>query len=106
MLDDLGLVVPPRKVCFIPQQKITFLGFVIDFIEMIVRLNEDKIWKTKEVLLSAIHNSHSVKIQDIARIIRYLISSFLGVKYGALYFRYLEMVMIKHLNNQKAILMP
>ena len=93
-LDELGLVV-------IPQQKVTFLGFVIDSIKMIVRLTEDKIRKTKEVLLSAIHNSHSVKIRDIARVIGYLISSFPGVKVYALYYRYLEMDKIKALKTIK-----
>ena len=73
MFDDLGLVVHPEKSVLIPQQKITFLGFVIDSIKMIIRLTEHKIHKTKEVLLSAILNSHSVKIRDIARIIGYLI---------------------------------
>lgn len=100
-LDDLGLVVHPEKSVLIPQQKITFLGFVIDSIKMIVRVTEDNIRKTKEVLLSAIHNSHSVKIRDITRIIGYLISSFPGVKFGALYYRYLEMDKIKTLKQSK-----
>ena len=68
---------------------------------MIVRLTEDKIRRTKEVLLSAIHNSHSVKIRDIAIIIGYLISSFPGVKFGALYYRYLEMDKKKALKQSK-----
>ena len=63
---------------------------------MIVRLTEDKIRKIKEVLLSVVHNSHSVKIRDIARIIGYPISSFPGMKFGALYYRYLEMDKIKN----------
>ena len=92
MLDDLGLVIHPERSVLIAQQKITFLGFVIDSIKMIVRLIEDKIRQSKEVLLCAIHNSHSIKIRDIARIIGYLISCFPGVKYGALYYRYLEMI--------------
>ena len=62
LLDELGLVVHPEKSVLIPQQKVTFRGFVIDSIKMIVRLTEDNISKIKEVLLSAIHNSHSVKI--------------------------------------------
>ena len=65
MFDDLGPVVHPEKSVLIPQQKITFLGFVIDSIKMIVRFTEDKIRKTREVLLSAIRNSHSVKIRDL-----------------------------------------
>ena len=101
MFNDLGLVVHPEKSVLIPQQKITFLGFVIDSIKMIVRLTEDKIRKTKEVLLSAISNSHSVKIRDIARIIGHLISSFTGVKYGTLYYRSLEMDKIRALKQSK-----
>ena len=67
---------------------------------MIVRLTEDTIRKTK-VLLCAIHNSHLIKICDIARIIGYLISSFLGLKYDALYYRYLEMHKIRALKQSK-----
>ena len=63
------------KSLLIPQQKITFLGFVIDSVNMIVRLTEDKIFKIKEILQCTIHNSHSVKIRDIARIVGYMISS-------------------------------
>ena len=40
MLDELGLVIYPEKSVLIPQQKITFLGFVIDSIKMIVRLTK------------------------------------------------------------------
>lgn len=101
MLDDLGLVVHPEKSVLIPKQKISFLGFVIDSIKMIDRVTEDEIRKTKEVLLSAIHNSHSVKVRGIARIIGYLISSFPGVKYGALYYRYLEMDKIRAVKQSK-----
>ena len=96
LLDELGLIVHPEKSVLIPQQEVTFLGFVIDSIKMIVRLTEDKIRKIKEVLLSVVHNSHSVKIGEIARIIGYPISSFPGVKFGALYYRYLEMDKIKN----------
>ena len=101
MFDDLGPVVHPEKSVLIPQQKISFLGFVIDSIKMIVRFTEDKIRKTKEVLLSAIRNSHSVKIRDIPRIIGDLISSFPGVKYGTLYYRSLEMDKIRALKQSK-----
>ena len=45
MLDDIGLVVHPEKSVLILQRKSTFLGFVIDSVNMIVRLTEDKIFK-------------------------------------------------------------
>ena len=106
MLDDIGLVVHPEKSVLIPQQNITFLGFVIDSVNMIVRLTEDKIFKIKGILQCTIHNSHSVKIRDIARIIGYMISSLPAVRYGALYYRYLEIDKITALKQSKGDLTP
>ena len=40
ILDDLGLVIHPENSVPIPQQKITFRGFIIDSIKMIVRLTK------------------------------------------------------------------
>ena len=47
MLDNLGLVIHPEKSVFIPQQKMIFLGFIIDSVRMIVMLTEDNIHKLK-----------------------------------------------------------
>ena len=68
---------------------------------MIVRLTEHKIFKIKEILQCTINNSHSVTIRDIARIIGYMISSLPAVRYGALYYRYLEMDKITALKQSK-----
>ena len=47
MLDNLGLVIYPEKSVFIPQQKMIFVGFIIDSVRMIVMLTEDNIHKLK-----------------------------------------------------------
>ena len=47
MLDNLGLVIHPEKSVFIPQQKMIFLGFIIDSVRMIVMVTEDNIHKLK-----------------------------------------------------------
>ena len=48
MLDNLGLVIHPEKSVFIPQQKMIFLGIVIDsVVRMVVMLTEDNIHKLK-----------------------------------------------------------
>ena len=73
---------------------------------MIVRLTEDKIFKIEGILQCIIHNSHSVKIRDIARTIGYMISSLLAVTYGALYYRYLEIDKITALKQSKGDLTP
>ena len=101
MFDNIGLVIHPEKSLVIPQQKITFLGFVIDSVKMIVRLTEGKICKIQERLQCTIQNSHSVKIRDIASLLGYMVSSLPAVRYGALYYRYLEMDKIMALKQSK-----
>jgi len=51
MLNDIGLVVRPEKSVVIPQQKIAFLGFVIDSVKMIVRLTEDDIQDKRDTAM-------------------------------------------------------
>ena len=58
---------------------------------MTVSITQDKITKIKGLLSSLLENSFWVKIRDVAKVIGHLISSLKGVKYGALYYRNLEM---------------
>jgi len=58
---------------------------------MTVSLTQDKIAKIKRLLSCFLGNSFCVKIRDVAKVIGHLISSLPGVKYGALYYRNLEM---------------
>ena len=101
MLDKLGLVIHPEKSVFIPQQRIVFLGFVIDSVKMTITLTEDKILKTLQLLNFATCHASSIRIRDIARVIGYLVSSLPAVQYGALYYRYLEMDKVQALNLSK-----
>ena len=68
---------------------------------MIVTLTEDKIHKIKELLTFTLHNASSLRIREIARLIGYLVSSLPAVKYGALYYRYLEMDKVNALKYSK-----
>ena len=101
MLDKLGLVIHPEKSVFIPQQRIVFLGFVIDSVKITVTLTEDKILKILQLLNFATCHASSFWIRDIARVIGYLVSSLPAVQYGALYYRYLEMDKVQALNLSK-----
>ena len=101
MLDKIGLVLHPEKSVLIPQQKMIFLGFVIDSVKMIVTLTKDKIHKIKELLTFTLHNASSLRIREIARLIGYLVSSLPAVKCGELYYRYLEMDKINALKYSK-----
>ena len=101
MLDNLGLVIHPEKSVFIPQQKMIFLGFVIDSVRMIVMLTEDTIRKLKDLLTFAMDNAHFLRIRDVARLIGHLVSSLPAVKYVTLYYRYLKMDKINTLKCSK-----
>ena len=50
MLDRLGLATHPEKSELIPQQKIVFLGFVIDSVKMILTFTDNKITQDKRTV--------------------------------------------------------
>ena len=91
LFENLGLVIHPEKSVIVPQQRLVFLGFIIDSVLMTVSLTQDKKTKIKTLLSSLLENSCCVKIREVAKVIGHLISSLPGVKYGALYYRNLEM---------------
>jgi len=99
LFENLGLVIHPDKSVIVPQQRLVFLGFVTDSVLMTVRLTSDKITKIKTLLPCLLHHPYSVKIRDVAKVIGHLISSLPGVKYGALYYRNLEMEKIAALKS-------
>ena len=86
-----GLVIHPEKSVIVPQQRLVFLGFIIDSVLTTVSLAQDKITKIKTLFSSLLENSCCVKVRELAKVIGHLISSLPGVKYGALYYRNLVM---------------
>ena len=49
LFDSLGFTVHPKKSSLIPKQRITFMGFIIDSVEMRVYLTPEKVEKLKDV---------------------------------------------------------
>ena len=89
--DSLGLVIHHEKSVTSPSQEDVIVGFVINSITMTIRVTNEKKAKIKQILIVAIANSVDISIWQVAKIIGSLVSSFPGVQYGALYYRYLEM---------------
>ena len=50
LFENLGLIIHPDKSVIVPQQRLVFLGYVIDPVYMTVRLTSDKITKIKTLL--------------------------------------------------------
>ena len=90
LFSSLGLLIHPEKCLHIPSQIVTVLGFIINSLEITISLTTEK----KTSLLELCHEtmqSDQIKIQDLARLIGKLVSSFPGVAYGPLFYRDLEM---------------
>ena len=80
LLHNLGFIVQPLKSSLMPSQEIVILGFIINSVNMTVRLTEDKLGS----LISSCTNLL------VARVVGKLVSSFPGARYGPLYYRHLK----------------
>ena len=69
LLENIGLVIHPEKSVIVPQQRLVFLGFIIDSVQMTVSLTQDKLTKIKTHLSCLLENPFSVKIRDVTKVI-------------------------------------
>ena len=86
LLDTLGFVVHPEKSVFIPTQKLVSLGFILDSVSMLVYLIPEKL---KQAATHLFYNENPT-IREVAKVLGLIVSSFPGVAYGPLHYRYLE----------------
>ena len=89
LFESLGFVIHPEKSHLRPSQTIQFLGFVIDSVNMIVSLTDDKKCKLKALILEVL-SSVKLRIRLLACLIGKLVSSFPACPFGPLYYRQLE----------------
>lgn len=85
----LGFFIHPEKSVFVPTQQLTFLGFVLDSIRMIVTPTEAKIQKIKsgcDTLLKI----PKPTIKQVTEVIGILVSNFPRAQYGPLHYRNVE----------------
>ena len=88
-LQMLGFIVHHSKSTFIPTQRIEFLGFIIDTVNMTITLTMRKKEKIKELGYGLLHNK--VTIRMVSRYVGNLTAAFDGVPLGRLHYRHLEM---------------
>ena len=96
LFEKLGFIVHPKKSVFKPKQEISFLGFIIDSVKMIVKLPLEKVEKIVEAC-SLLVRKESATIKELASVIGSVVSTFSAVEYGKLYYRNLELQKIKAL---------
>lgn len=104
LLQDLGLIIHPDKSVFIPKRVLTFLGFVINSIDMTVKLSPDKANHLQEACTKLLNTQHPT-IRDVAQVIGLMVSSAPAVELCMLFYRTLENEKIDALKKTTVILM-
>ena len=89
LLVSLGFLPNFEKSQYFPTQRLTLLGFVIDTVNMTVSLTDEKINKLREMFSHTLANP-CMPIRSLARITGKMISCFLAMPKGRLYYRPLE----------------
>lgn len=97
LLDTLRFVVHPEKSVFIPTQKLVFLDFILDSVSMLVYLTPEKALKLKQAATD-LFNCKNPTIREVAKVLGLIVSSFPGVAYGPLHYRYLKPQLLKLAN--------
>ena len=85
----MGFIINREKSVLKPTHEITFLGFVLNSVQMTVSIPKQKCDKIVASIAKLIHNP-SPKIRDVARVIGLLVSCELAVPYGPLFRRSVE----------------
>lgn len=89
LVSSLGFFIHPIKSVLVPTQILTFLGFIINSMLMIVTLTKSKLRNTLKEC-SKVYKSKYITIRELARLVGILVSSFPGVELGKLHYRKLE----------------
>ena len=100
LFKSLGFVVYPTKSVLIPSHKITYLGFEVDSQDMTVIPTLER----KQTILSTaskLLTGSSSAVRELAQFIGQVVSCFQGVKFGPLWYRYMESDKIKALKQNK-----
>lgn len=89
LIHSLGLVAHPEKSVFQSTQILSILGFVLNSIEMTVKLTVEKAVRLVDACQMLIQTK-TPSIRRVAQVIGYIVASFPGVMFGPLYYRVLE----------------
>lgn len=89
MFDNLGLVVHPEKSVLVPTQRLVFLGFILDSILMRISLTPEKACRVKNACKQLV-DTVLPSVRQVAQVLGLLTSSFPGVMYGPLHYRWIE----------------
>lgn len=89
LLDSLGLTVHPDKSIIVPAQSMEFIGFLINSVDMTVRLTTRKAKEIVELCQSLLRRD-TVTIREFSQLIGKLVAAEPGVMYAPIYYKILE----------------
>ena len=99
-LQELGFVIHPVKSVLSPTQVITFLGFIIDTVNMTVTLTPEKKLKIRNMGIGLM-SGEDITIRMTSSFIGNVTASFEAVPYGRLYYRNIELCKTEALESNK-----
>ena len=100
MFLKLGFVIHPTKSVLVPSHELEFLGFLLNSTSMTIRLPPGKAANVQQACENLLNRDNST-IREVARVIGLIVSSFPGVQFGELHYRYLEHDKIVALQDNK-----
>ena len=89
LFDELGFTVHPEKSQFVPSNRITFLGFVLDSIKMEVAIGDEKARDTIN-LIQQFLGENQVTIRQFAKVVGTLVALDPGNAFGSIFWRRLD----------------
>ena len=89
LLMRLGFVINIDKSSLRATQRLEFLGFILDSVQMTVTLASHKIEKIEKLCIGVLKN-HRLSIRECCKLIGTLVASFPAVPHGKLFYRQLE----------------
>ena len=78
ILQNLGFTIHPTKSILTPTQRITFLGFVTDSVQMTLEITEEKKNKIHNLCLEILQKE-KITLRTLASVIRKFVASFPAV---------------------------
>ena len=89
LVDSIGLTTHPSKSIFIPTQEIEFVGFLINSMDMTVRLSSVKMQSITD-LCKLLLRKRRITIRELAQIVGKMVACEPGVPLAPLYYKPLE----------------
>ena len=84
-----GFVINWEKSVLVPTQILVYLGFILNTMEMTVRLTPEKVQELKRLVKQA-NDFKEISLEKLAQLVGKLVASFPGVTYGKLFYRQLD----------------